>query len=163
MKKTISSVSGFILCCILNNGALAETATATQNINLAIPIVALLDIEDVSPQFTFQAPQNAGDGLTLSATDNTFNVAISSNNSLAKLDVKIDQNLTAHGLSLVLDSSTLSGCSGSLTLTTSNQTYCNISMQQTSASTITLNATAAQDMASYGNYSVEITYTLTDN
>ncbi len=166
MKSVIKLSCGLLIACLLPSSVLADTASTTQDINLLVPVVALLDIGDVTPQFNFQTPQNAGDGLTLTATNNIFTVALSSNNSLAKLDVKVSQDLAPHGLSLILDNSTLSGCTSPLTLSTSDQTYCTLGTQQvtdSSPATITLNAATTQSMAAYGSYSVQITYTLTDN
>ena len=154
---------GLIGCLLLGN-AYADSAETTQTINISIPVVALLDIGEISPAFTFEPPLNAGDGMTVAARDNFFGVALSSNNPNANLDIKIDQDLTQHGIALFMSDGNLGGCATSLTLTTSDQVFCNTGTLQTTSGTMRINAAAdSHGMAAYGNYSVKVTYTLTDD
>lgn len=145
--------------------AAAETATTTQDINLGIPVVALLDVEDITPTFTFNAPTNAGDPFTLSASANQPSVAVSSNNPNAKLDVRLTQNLTPFGFDIALAGSGLGSCSSNLLLSTNNQTLCNVGGLQTNSGQVTVNidTSAGNGMAAHGNYAAEIVYTLTEN
>ena len=153
-----------LLTSILLATAQADTAETTQTIRLSIPVVALLDIGDISPAFTFEAPLNAGDGLSVSATHNFFGAALSSNNPQANLDIKIDQDLAQHGIAIFMSDGDLGGCVTSLTLTTTDQTFCEVGTTQTSSGTMRINAAAeSHGMAAYGDYSVKVTYTLTDD
>lgn len=144
----------------------ADTATDSQTLTLTVPLVALIDVEDISPKITLDAPTNAGGGFDggLTAIDNQPTVAISSNNSLAKLNVHMSNDLTTNGFTLKVISTTLCGYAEK-SLSTSPQKLCNIgTMKKTDGNLIiSAAATTVGGMISYGNYTTDIIYTLTQN
>lgn len=144
--------------------ASAETATTTQDLNLTIPLVVLLDVQEVNPNFTFSAPNNAGEGLSMSSSNTHASVAATSNSPSTKLLAHVNTNLIPHGLGIKLDVTGLGSCR-SVILSTSDQTICNVGNIQTNSAelSVDLDTTLGNGMASYGSYVVEILYTLTEN
>ncbi len=161
----------FSLIAFSSSVTYAETATDTQTLTLTVPLVALIDVEDISPTFTFIAPTNAGEGFTGSTTpaNNMPLVAISSNNPNAKLNVKVSTNLNDENVVLKLNniSSNLGTCIGNLSVTTSDQKFCDIGMLKTTSGKILINADtgfgSGGGMIPYGEYTTNIIYTLTQN
>lgn len=158
------------LCLALLIGSMSNSyaaSTATQTLTLNVPLIALIDVEDISPSFTFEPPTNAGDGFdgSLGATNNTPTVAISSNNSLAKLNVRTSTDLMSKGLVLQIMSTNLCGFSQK-TLTTSDQKLCNIGTTKVSNGGLIITVNPSNGLGSmipYGSYSTDIIYTLTQN
>jgi hypothetical protein len=159
-----------MLTCLLyvSHDTFAASANDTQTLSITIPLVALIDVEEVSPSFTFIAPTDAGDGFnTAIAINQTANVAISSNNSNAKLNAKLDTDLSAFGLSVELTelSGNLGSCTADLSLATSDKTLCDLGMKQTSNGQVQVQAKMLNpsSMLPYGNYTANIVYTITEN
>lgn len=157
----------FLIIAFSSSVTYAEIATDTQTLTLTVPLVALIDVEDISPSFTFDAPTNAGDGFSgdLSASNNMPTVAISSNNTLAKLNVHISNDLSTSGITLQMMSSTLCGFVQK-TLTTTEQKLCNIGTTKISNGGIIITANPSNGIGSmipYGKYTTNIIYTLTQN
>lgn len=145
----------------------ADTATDTQTLSLTVPLVALINVEDISPTITFDAPTDAGQGFdgSLTATNNQPTVAISSNNTLAKLNVRMTNDLNANGLTLQLTSTTLCGFAQK-TLSITDQKLCNIGMMKKTDGGLIISATPTagiNSMIPYGNFTTDIIYTLTQN
>ena len=158
----------FVTICISISTVLAHAAdTAIQTLKVTIPLVALIDVEDISPAFTFTPPTDAGQGFVDPATpsNNEPLVAISSNNSAAKLEVKTNIDLSANNLQLEISS--LSGFPVSFNTPISNNgtTLVPVGMMQSTTGKIRLTAqgTSTGAMIPYGNYPIEVTYTLTQN
>lgn len=79
---------------ISSNFCHADIAKDEQILNLTVPLVALINVQDISPSFAFTAPTTAGEGFSGdldTESNNTPTFAISSNNKDAKLNVSIDK------------------------------------------------------------------------
>lgn len=148
-----------------STGILAHAAdTVTQNIDLTIPLVELIDVEDISPTFDFSTPSNAGDGFVAPAGV-TSSVAITSNNPDARLDVHTSSNISGidlkiNGISGICD---LTALPSPLSMTPQ---YCNVGKRQTSTGSLIINAAppvGSNSMIPYGTHSTDIIYTLTQN
>jgi hypothetical protein len=143
----------------------ADTATDTQTLSLTVPLVALIDVQDISPSFTFTAPTEAGQGFEdmNPPSNNKPKIAISSNNSNAKLNVHIDTDLSAANIAIQLEASGL--CRVTKTLTTTDKTLCTVGMMKTSDSEVIVRATSPTlgGMIPYGIHTTNIIYTLTQN
>ncbi|MDD5392612.1 MAG: hypothetical protein PHE17_06295 [Thiothrix sp.] len=146
-----------------STGTTHAADTVTQNIDLTIPLVELIDVENISPTFDFSAPSNAGDGFA-APEGVTSSVAITSNNPNAQLDVHTSSNINGIDLKIsstsgICDSSTLSD-----RLSTAPQ-YCSVGKRQTSSGSLTISAepSGGNGMIPYGTYSTDIIYTLTQN
>lgn len=147
-----------------------DTATDTQTLRLTVPLVALIDVEDISPSFTFTAPTNAGQGFSgaLTAINNTPKVAISSNNSSAQLKISTsNNNLSAAGISLqVITTNGLCGFAQSSALTTTPEYLCKVGMLKTTDGNLVIIANplnGVDSMIPHGNSTTDIIYTLTEN
>lgn len=143
-----------------------ETAalTSPQQINLVIPLVALIDVEDISPSFEFTAPTQAGEGFD-SASDVVSTVALTSNNPNARLDIHTSSNLNGIDLGIKNMSGICSQSSLSAPLSTTSQ-YCNVGTRQTTNGNLTITASPAASgngMIPYGNYTTDIIYTITED
>lgn len=155
----------------LLTSASADTATDSQTLTLQVPLVALIDVQDISPSFTFNAPTEAGEGFSggLTATNNTPTVDISSNDSNMKLKVSVSNNaLQTAGVSLqVMAMNPVCPGFGSATLTTTPQTLCTVGMRKVSGGTIIINAIPSGGVGSmipYGTYNTtDIVYTLSSS
>jgi hypothetical protein len=151
------------------HSALGNSDTHTQTLSITVPLVALIDVEDISPTFTFIAPMNAGEGFTgiQNSTNNQPKIAVSSNNSSAKLNVRLDTDLSPYGFSIALTelSGELGSCISNLRLTTSDSTLCNLGMQQTTNGKVLIlaNIDSTNTMIPYGNYTSNIIYTISEN
>lgn len=159
----------FVTICISISTVLAHAAdTAIQTLKVTIPLVALIDVEDISPAFTFTPPTDAGQGFVDPATpsNNEPLVAISSNNSAARLEVKTNIDLSANNLQLEI--SNLSGFPGGFNtpaISNSGATFATVGTMQSTTGKIRLTArgTSTGVMIPHGNYPIEVTYTLTQN
>lgn len=155
----------------MTHAAFADTATDTQTLTLQVPLVALIDVQDISPSFTFNAPTEAGEGFSggLTATDNTPTIDISSNDSGMKLKVSVSNNdLQTVGVSLqVMAMNPVCPSFGSATLTTTPQTLCTVGTRRVSGETIIINAIPSGGVSSmipYGTYdTTSIVYTLSSS
>jgi hypothetical protein len=149
--------------------ALAESATTTQTLSITVPLVALINVEDVSPTFTFIAPTQAGEGFSgqSTSTNKRTSIAVSSNNPNAKLNVKVDNDLSAHGFTVEMTeiSGELGQCYDGTRLTTTNQTLCELGLRQTHNGEVLLKASLNENnsMIPYGTYTTNITYTISEN
>ncbi len=143
----------------------ADTATDTQTLSLTVPLVALIDVEDIFPIFEFKAPTEAGKGFTSmkAPINNKPMIAISSNNSLANLNIRADTDLSTANIALQIDADGL--CGETITLDTNNQMLCNIGMYKTTGAPITIRAMPSSlgGMIPYGMHTANIIYTLTQN
>lgn len=153
----------------ITNSALGNSDTHTQTLSITVPLVALIDVEDISPTFSFIAPTNAGEGFTGSsvATNKTPKIAVSSNNSSAKLNVRLDTDLSPYGFTIALTelSGELGSCIDGLRLTTSDSMLCNLGMRQTTDGQVLIQASIdnTNSMIPYGNYTSDIVYTISEN
>lgn len=161
MVKTLSIILGLSLNMVLH----ADTASTTQNLIINIPVVALLDLQNLAPAFTLTPPNNAGEGFSVISANNQSNIAISSNNANTKLLARIDQNLSSYGFSLHLSGIGLGSCYTNLILNTVDQSFCNVGKIQTTtgAVTIDLDTSSGNQIAAHGSYTLEVIYTLTND
>lgn len=92
--KTPQLIFSLIALCISTGAAYADSATDTQTLSLTVPLVALIDVDDINPSFAFTAPTEAGQGFEdmEAPSNNKPKIAISSNNSNAKLNVQSASN-----------------------------------------------------------------------
>ncbi len=145
----------------------ADIATDTQTLSLTVPIVALIDVEDINPSFTFEVPTDAGQGFTGSTTplNNKPFIAISSNNSMAKLQAQTNVDLSAYNLQLEISDIDGFPVGFDKPLSNSPTTLTTIGMMKTSTARIKLAArgTSNGTMIPYGDYPIQVTYTLTQN
>lgn len=165
MKALILSHTLLVLL-LSSSFCYADTATDTQTLSLDVPLVALIDVEDISPSFTFTAPTNAGQGFTGAATpiNNEPYIAISSNNSAAKLEAQTDVDLSTYNLQLEI--SNFDGLPAFDTpLSNTPITLATIGMMKTSTARMKIAArgTSTGTMIPYGDYTINIIYTLTQN
>jgi hypothetical protein len=140
------------------------TLTTPQNINLTIPLVALIDVENISPTFTFTAPTDAGTGFS-NADDVVSSVALTSNNPAARLDVHISNNLDGIDLGIKDMVGICNQSSLSAPLSTTSQS-CDMGTRQTTNGSFTITASPAESgngMIPYGSYTTDIIYTITEN
>ncbi len=167
MKPYTLSLLSALPCLLMLHAASAATATDTQTLTLTVPLVALIDVEDISPSFTFTAPTNAGEGFTGSTTpaNNKPFVAISSNNNLAKLQAHTDVNLNLYNLQLEISDINGLPTNFDTVLSTTPTTLTNIGMMKTSNAQIKIAArgTNSGGMIPYGTFNANIIYTLTQN
>jgi hypothetical protein len=146
----------------------ADTATDTQTLSLTVPLVALIDVQDISPIFEFKAPTEAGKGFTSmkAPINNKPLIAISSNNSFANLKIRTDTDLSTANIALQIDADGL--CGDTITLNTNNETLCHIGMYKTADTAgvpITIRAISSTvgGMIPYGIHTTNIIYTLTQD
>lgn len=143
----------------------ADAATDTQTLSLTVPLVALIDVEDISPTFAFTAPTEAGQGFEdmEPPINNKPKIAISSNNSNAKLNAHIDTDLSTANIALQIEANGLCGATKTLSMT--DKTLCTIGMTKTLGSEITIRAMPSSlgGMIPYGTHTANIIYTLTQN
>ncbi|MGB5600559.1 MAG: hypothetical protein WBM66_17685 [Thiothrix litoralis] len=166
--KTPQLALPLIALCISSGAAYAaDSATATQTLSLTVPLVALIDVENINPSFTFEAPTNAGQGFTGSTTplNNKPFIAISSNNNMAKLQAQTDVDLSVYNLQLEISDIDGFPTGFDKPLSNSPTTLTTIGMMKTSTAKIKLAArgTSTGTMIPYGSYPVQVTYTLTQN
>ena len=146
--------------CLSFNSIASDTVT--QGIDLVIPLVALIDVQDSLPAINFSSPNNAGDGFS-APVGITSTISVTSNNPNARLEVHTSSDLTDINLSLT-DLSNLCSPASLSALSTSSQ-YCNMGTRQITGGSFTINAApaTANGMIPYGNYSTDIIYTITQN
>jgi hypothetical protein len=165
--KTASAMRPLLLTLLVSSHlSYADTATDTQTLSLTVPLVALIDVENISPSFTFTAPTEAGQGFTGATTplDNKPHISISSNNANAKLEAHTDKDLSLYNLQLeISDIDDLPGFDKPLSNTPTTLTT--IGMMKTSTARIKIAArgTSNGSMIPYGDYTTDIIYTLTQN
>lgn len=149
------------------NLSYADEDSDTQTIGITIPLIALIDVEDISPSFTFTAPTNAGEGFEDldPAVDNEPSLAISSNNSVATLTAILSSTL--EGMAVQVKAKNCGTGSNSIkTLNASTpKTLCAPGVLVTTAASleVNINPTLIGSMIPYGTHSTSITYTLTEN
>ena len=167
-SRLASALSLLGLSLYLPN-ALAESATTTQTLSITVPLVALINVSDNSPTFTITPPTQAGDGFSgdVSASDNFTTIAVSSNNPNAKLNVRMDTDLSAYGFTLkaMKVNSELGNCSNTI-LSTSNKVFCpDLGLRQTTNGQVLIDVSlnTLDSMIPYGEYTTNITYTISEN
>jgi hypothetical protein len=170
MKLKVVTRLGLASClCVSSFNIFAASDTDTQTLSINVPLIALIDVEETSPTITVVAPTNAGEGFdgSSTSTDKNPKIAISSNNTDAKLNVKIDTDLSPFGFTLELTelSGELGSCIDGLRLTTTNKQLCDIGLRQTSNGQVLIKASmdTVNTMIPYGSYTTNIVYTISEN
>lgn len=160
---------GIAASAFLSGYSYAATDTDTQSLAITVPLVALIDVEDISPTFSFVAPTNAGQGFggSILSSNKTPKIAVSSNNAEAKLNVRMDTDLSPYGFSIELTelSGELGSCVDGIRLTTSDKQLCDLGMRQTTNGQVLVKASldSVNTMVPYGTYSTNIVYTISEN
>lgn len=174
-KLTILGVLGTLIL-IPTLDAIAEEATAGQDVSMSIDQVLLLDVDNtVSPELVGVAPTVAGQTFESWTINNgSSNVLLSSNVSTAKIYVQSDFDFSAQNVSLGVLFSKTGGSTSNTSLTdTSEKLLGDIGNISTgiirTASPLSINYTATKfnnsstQMPASGSYSATITYTVKAN
>lgn len=149
--------------------ALAESATDTQTLSITVPLVALINVSNNSPTFTVTPPTQAGDGFSgdVTSSNNNTTIAVSSNNPNAKLNVRMDTDLSAYGFTLrAMNFDGKLGSCNNIILSTSNKSLCpDLGLRQTSDAEVYLDVSlnTLNSMIPYGEYTTNIIYTISEN
>lgn len=149
------------------NFSYADTDSSTQTLGITIPLVALMDVESLSPSFSFTAPTDAGFGFEdlEPPVDNEPSLAISSNNTDAKLTAVLSSALDSISVQVkAKNCGTGSNSTKTLSTTTAKQLCApGMLVTDTASLEVNINPTLNGGMIPYGVYSTSIIYTLTEN